>query len=232
MIGSNMLQTDTPALTFEKKSIKKEPMKTTLFSANMKAQRTIGMEKLIELIRNGYKAKQVTALREELCHTRHGVSVKQANRIPVVYFCSTFKKQEKKLVRKEYNGLILLKINNLTNRNEAEKVRRQASASLQTMIAFIGSGGKSVKIVIPFRLSDNTVPQNDTLIRFFHEEAYNRAAAYYREALQQDIAVEENELDAACRLSFDPDIYYNPDALPIRIEQPWKLPEKLPVSTL
>lgn len=207
-------------------------MKTTLFSANMKAQRTIGMEKLIELIRNGYKAKQVTALREELCHTRHGVSVKQANRIPVVYFCSTFKKQEKKLVRKEYNGLILLKINNLTNRNEAEKVRRQASASLQTMIAFIGSGGKSVKIVIPFRLPDNTVPQNDTLIRFFHEEAYNRAAAYYREALQQDIAVEENELDAACRLSFDPDIYYNPDALPIRIEQPWKLPEKLPVSTL
>ena len=100
------------------------------------------------------------------------------------------------------------------------------------MIAFIGSGGKSVKIVIPFRLSDNTVPQNDTLIRFFHEEAYNRAAAYYRETLQQDIAVEENELAAACRLSFDPDIYYNPDALPIRIEQPWKLPEKLHVSTL
>ena len=203
-------------------------MKTTLFSADMKAQRTVGMEKLVELIRSGYKTKQVAALREALRYIRHGISVKQANRLPVVYFCSTFKKQDKKLVRKEYNGLILLKINNLTNRNEAEKVRRQASASLQTMAAFIGSSGKSVKIVIPFRLSDNTVPQNDTLIQFFHKEAYNRAAAYYREALQQDIAVEENALDAACRLSFDPDIYYNPDALPIRIEQPWKLPENLP----
>ncbi|WP_235848709.1 BT4734/BF3469 family protein [Parabacteroides timonensis] len=147
-------------------------MKTTLFSADMKAQRTVGMEKLVELIRSGYKTKQVAALREALRYIRHGVSVKQANRLPVVYFCSTFKKQDKKLVRKEYNGLILLKINNLTNRNEAEKVRRQASASLQTMAAFIGSSGKSVKIVIPFRLSDNTVPQNDTLIQFFHKEAY------------------------------------------------------------
>lgn len=86
-----------------------------------------------------------------------------------------------------------------------------------------------MKIVIPFTLPDHTVPQNDTLIRFFHDQAYSRAAAYYREELQQQIVVEENGVDAACRLSFDPDIYYNPDALPIRIKQPWKMLEKLPV---
>lgn len=126
--------------------------------------------------------------------------------------------------------MVLLKINNLANRNEAKNVRRQAAGSLQTMAAFIGSSGKSVKIVIPFTLPDHTVPQNDTLIRFFHARAYDRAAAYYGEELQQQITVEENELDAACRLSFDPDIYYNPEALPIRIEQPWETPEKLPVS--
>lgn len=40
-------------------------MKATLFSANQKAQKTIEMEKLVGLIRDGYKEKQVAALREE-----------------------------------------------------------------------------------------------------------------------------------------------------------------------
>ena len=36
-------------------------MKATLFSANQKAQKTIEMEKLVGLIRDGYKEKQVAA---------------------------------------------------------------------------------------------------------------------------------------------------------------------------
>lgn len=44
-------------------------MKATLFSANQKAQKTIEMEKLVGLIRDGYKEKQVAALREELRYT-------------------------------------------------------------------------------------------------------------------------------------------------------------------
>ena len=158
-------------------------MKATLFNANQKAQKTIEMEKLVGLIRDGYKEKQVAALREELRYTIPGVSVKEANRLPVVYFCSTVKKQDGTFVRDQYNGLVLLKINNLANCNEAKNIRRQAAGSLQTMAAFIGSSGKSVKIIIPFMLSDHTVPQNDTLIRFFHARAYDRAAAYYREEL-------------------------------------------------
>ncbi len=160
-------------------------MKATLFNANQKAQKTIEMEKLVGLIRDGYKEKQVAALREELRYTIPGVSVKEANRLPVVYFCSTVKKQDGTFVRDQYNGLVLLKINNLANCNEAKNIRRQAAGSLQTMAAFIGSSGKSVKIIIPFMLSDHTVPQNDTLIRFFHARAYDRAAAYYREELQK-----------------------------------------------
>ena len=120
-------------------------MKATLFSANQKAQKTIEMEKLVGLIRNGYKEKQVAALREELRYTIPGVSVKEANRLPVVYFCSTIKKQDGTFVRDQYNGLVLLKINNLANCNEAKNVRWQAAGSLQTMAAFIGSSGKMSK---------------------------------------------------------------------------------------
>lgn len=102
--------------------------------------------------------------------------------------------------------------------------------SLQTLMTFIGSCGKSVKIVVPFTLPDGSVPQNEALVRFFHAEAQNRAKAYYSEQLPMPIVSEANDLEAACRLSYDPDLYYNPEALPIRIEQPWKMPDKqLPV---
>lgn len=102
-------------------------MKATLFSANQKAQKTIEMEKLVGLIRDGYKEKQVAALREELRYTIPGVSVKEANRLPVVYFCSTIKKQDGTFVRDQYNGLVLLKINNLANCNEAKKYPPESS---------------------------------------------------------------------------------------------------------
>ncbi|WP_278625590.1 VapE domain-containing protein [Parabacteroides gordonii] len=205
-------------------------MKATLFSANLKTPRAISLESLAELIKDSSKAKHIIALQDELCYTMPGITVKQAKRIPVIHFCSLLKKQDGNLKRNQYNGLVLLKVNNLINLDEAKRIRNQASSSLQTLMTFIGSCGKSVKIVVPFTLPDGSVPQNEALVRFFHAEAQNRAKAYYSEQLQCPIVSEANDLEAACRLSYDPDLYYNPEALPIRIEQPWKMPDKqLPV---
>lgn len=159
-------------------------MKATLFSANLKTPRAISLESLAELIKDSSKAKHIIALQDELCYTMPGITVKQAKRIPVIHFCSLLKKQDGNLKRNQYNGLVLLKVNNLINLDEAKRIRNQASCSLQTLMTFIGSCGKSVKIVVPFTLPDGSVPQNEALVRFFHAEAQNRAKAYYSEQLQ------------------------------------------------
>ncbi|MFQ9021035.1 MAG: hypothetical protein ACLR6J_06045 [Parabacteroides merdae] len=59
-----------------------------------------------------------------------------------------------------------------------------------------------------------------------------RAGRYYEAQLQ--LPVEWKKKDArrrnkGCRVSYDPDLYYNPDALPIRLEQPLQMPA--PVTT-
>ena len=48
---------------------------------------------------------------------------------------------------KAYTGLVLLEVNNLTGRDEAEAVRRGAAEMPQTLLAFVGADGQSVKIV-------------------------------------------------------------------------------------
>lgn len=55
-------------------------------------------------------------------------------------------------VLKRYNGIILVEINQLANRSEAEKIRGKATEILQTLAAFVGSSGRSVKILTRFTL--------------------------------------------------------------------------------
>lgn len=54
-----------------------------------------------------------------------------------------------------YNGLILLEVGNLSGYTEAKEVRKRAADSLQTLLTFIGSSRKSVKIVVPRQRSSS-----------------------------------------------------------------------------
>ena len=62
-----------------------------------------------------------------------------------------------------YNGLVLMDVGNLADREEAVEVKRLASLAPQTMAAFVGSSGKSVKILVPFVLPDGSLPEKREL---------------------------------------------------------------------
>lgn len=59
---------------------------------------------------------------------------------------------------RDYSGLVLLEVNHLSDLQEAVQIRQQAAMMPQTLLAFVGFSGKSVKIVIPFTLPDGTLP--------------------------------------------------------------------------
>ena len=67
--------------------------------------------------------------------------------LPKVCFATAMGNRNKQRVMKAYNGLVLLEVNNLASLDEAEAVRKSASRIPQTMLAFIGASGLSVKIV-------------------------------------------------------------------------------------
>ena len=80
-----------------------------------------------------------------------------SGKLPVLAFGSTFKKSGDGIRLRRYNGYVLLEVNGLGSQSEAEAVRREAAALPQTLLAFVGLSGRSVKIVVPFVLPDGSL---------------------------------------------------------------------------
>ena len=50
----------------------------------------------------------------------------------------------------EYNGIVMIQVNNLSGNMEADEVKERVRELPQTYLAFTGSSGKSVKIWVRF----------------------------------------------------------------------------------
>ncbi|NDV63738.1 BT4734/BF3469 family protein [Bacteroides sp. 224] len=201
-------------------------MKITTYrqTSNGHTQRIIELEVALEGMRGEIKSKPVTTLRQNLAYISSGKRNDYAEKLPVLVFGGVFNKKESKQELSAYTGLILLEINKLANFHEAATLRNLASGLPQTLAAFIGSSGKSVKIIVPFTLSDGSLPQSRPLIDWFHVQAYRDAVKWYQPQLKREIELKKPIVERGCRLSLDPDLYYNPNAAAIRIEQPLRMP--------
>ena len=56
------------------------------------------------------------------------------------------------------------------------------------------------------------------------DSAYRLAVKYYQPQLPFDIELREPSLEQYCRLTFDPELYFNPEAMPVYLKQPASLP--------
>lgn len=199
-------------------------MKITQVKSNGKSLKNIELSDVMTAIRSGEQARVVNEHRGILSSSMPGDRNIHATDIPVLLFAARFRKKESRIEYQAYNGLVLMDVGNLADREEAVEVKRLASLAPQTMAAFVGSSGKSVKILVPFVLPDGSLPEKRELAELFHAVAYRRAVAFYQAHLQRHIEMGEASLERGCRHSFDPGLYYNPSATPLIQEQPMQMP--------
>ena len=122
-----------------------------------------------------------------------------------------------------YTGLVLLEVNNLPGDDEAAAVRNGAAEMPQTLMAFVGADGKSVRIVCrgelfpneAKRLSVKVLPTEEDDIALFHENLYERARMIYNGQLGVTIEKQEPTPQRICYMSCDNDLIFNPLATPI-----------------
>lgn len=176
------------------------------------------MEYIVGLLKNGKDAEAILSVRRKLNMAFLARTTDLSGKLPVLAFGSTFKKNGDGIQLRRYNGYVLLEVNGLESQSEAEAVRREAAALPQTLLAFVGLSGRSVKIVVPFVLPDGSLPKKEEQARMFHAAAYQLAVRHYQPQLGSIISLKEPFLSRGCRMSVDPDAYYNPDAVAIRIE--------------
>lgn len=205
-------------------------MKITQYRSDEKTstQRIINMEAALAAMRTETKIRPVSFMRERLLYARPGEKCDFVQKVPLMVFGGTFKREGGTQTMTSYNGLVALDIQRLANEKEARKLRDLAANLPQTYLAFIGSSGKSVKILVRVALMDGTLPQTAHQVELFHAQAYREAVKWYQPQLNMEIELRKPGPDNAIRMTFDPTLYHNPEAPAIRIEQPVRMPEEKP----
>ena len=199
------------------------------------------MSELIECVKNGKYAEPVNFLRQVFPlftfrrNADGSINNPQADKIGRVCFAAEWVRRGNTSRMQKYNGLALLEVNNLKDTEEAMAVRAGAARMPQTMLAFVGISGRSVKIVcrgelFPDRRKGTAarLPIDEEEIRRFHVNLYEQARMAYNAQLGVTIEKLQPALNRACYISVDPKIVFNPYALPFYVDSSEL---KVPVSS-
>lgn len=186
------------------------------------AERALTMEQLVGLVKDGKTKEMIGRFRDkmQLAYPNRRYAITQ--QIPQLLFAGTFRRGE----MKEYNGWILLEINRVSGMREAAELRKKVSEYPQTLFAMVGASGRSVKFVVPYTRPDGSLPRLRKEAELFHAHAYRHALKTYEPRLSYPIDLKEPLIGQSCRLSYDEDVFYNPDALAIHLAQPTELPDE------
>lgn len=186
--------------------------------------RTLKIEQLVELMKVETKAQLVSGMREVLPYILPGDKNDYVQKVPKLLPAAAFVRKNGIMTMDEYNGVVMIQVNNLSGLMEADEVKERVKELPQTYLAFTGSSGKSVKIWVRFTYPNDLLPADREQAELFHAHAYRLAVKFYQPQLPFDIELKEPSLEQYCRLTFDPDLYFNPEAMPIYMKQPMTMP--------
>ncbi len=213
-------------------------------SRNKLVVNRLELSKIADLIRNNPDASMVSELRLNYQffnpqRQNDGQIVVDSQEhvvnLPRILFaaeCMNYKEMQKRV---RYNGLVVVEVNGLKTYEEAVSIRNLVSRMDETVMAFLGASGKSVKIICRGELfsmddgrgkkddgrgkmDDGRLPQDDAEVRQFHKNLYETARRAYQNQFGTNIEYLEPTLERTVYLSADPEMYFNPDARPFKAD--------------
>lgn len=98
------------------------------------AQRALEMEAVVELVKSEKTKEEVGRIQGKATERSADRRYTFTQKLPQLLFAGTFRKD----VMKEYNGWVLLEVNRLGGKAEAESLRRKIAGYPQTLFAMVG----------------------------------------------------------------------------------------------
>lgn len=187
---------------------------------NGQKQQLESLELLLNRMTKETNEESVSKFRYYLQNRSNESVNNMAAKLPQIIPCAEFENRGNEQIMKVYNGLVLLEIDSLISAEEAVTLRDMIAEYPQTYAAMVGASGKSVKFLVRFVRLDNSLPSAVEEVKLYHERAYQMAVRYYQGQLDYKITLKEPLLDRAFRFTYDPNLYFAPDALPMRMQQP------------
>ncbi len=178
--------------------------------------RNMSPEAMISLISRESKHIPFNKFRESL-PTIEGLGGKITFLTQRIYVPAAFTKEGNGKRFAHYNGLVLLSVGNLAGLNEAQWVKRLAQMQPATFAAFVGSTGRSTKILVKVSRMDGSLPQTEAEAMEFHRMAYYLAYSTYNGTLNYPITHVDPTLEQSFLRTYDKEPYCNWNATPLRI---------------
>ena len=206
-------------------------MKVTLLkiSRNKQVINRLDLQSLADMVRQNPEERKVYDLRlnyqfmkpERQSDGQITIDGKHVVGLPRICFAvegDNYKGQHRII---NYNGLVVIEVNGLKRYEDAVVIRNQAAKMDETLMAFLGASGKSVKIVCKgelFKEEGEGLPKDRADIRQFHLNLYNTARKAYQNQFDFDIQYLEPTLERTVYLSADPEMYFNLEARPFKAD--------------
>ena len=171
-------------------------MKITIINKerNDKKYTRIDLDEFVEQLKSGtYRQKYVNDYEKEVC------------------FAAQWHKWQGMEKIKETNRLVLLSVENLRDLTTALMYKELASQQLFTRLCFIGYDGRSLHIVCHYDVTDGEISETTQV------NAFRKLQYIYSSQLGTQVTANEPTFDSCCKVSFDPQTYYNPEALSINV---------------
>ena len=192
--------------------------------------RTLDMETVVDMIRLGEYRKEVDQVRTyypimDKERSEDGTLIgsnELVKNLPQLCFAQLWENRNHQRISKGYTQLVLLEVNHLQSYEEAAAIRNGAALMPQTLLAFVGASGRSVKIVckgedVRGKMDDGRGMMEDEE-RQFHLSLYEKARMVYNGQLGVTVEKLEPRMDRVCYISYDPEVFYNPMAVAFYVD--------------
>lgn len=135
-----------------------------------------------------------------------------------VYPALELRRQENgALGMKQFNGLVTLEVRSLSSQQEADRVKRRAMDAASTLAAFVGLDERSVVILVAVTPAEGGQPRNEAEAELLYKRAYYRLLPVYDGILGTPVTRMEPLLRHSFKMTCDPQLLTNPEAVPFRI---------------
>ena len=162
-----------------------------------------------ELLRSDKYEQPVATLRKAvaLCGSRQEGELTGVRALPDVRLCAG----------DNYNGVVVLTLP-VADNTSWRQLRKNVTMLPQSLMVFRGSSGRTLKVVCRATLPNDSLPETSADSRLFRQHALALAARFYEG--QTGIRALIAEGGRRCRMSHDPETYYNEYATAFVLEQP------------
>ena len=177
------------------------------------------IEKLMTRMQTDTKQQSVQALRRHLpMLVSLGWHFKDMHLLPRIYPAVELTKTSNgDLTFKNWNGLVLLTIGGVDDREKAEQVKAAAMGLPSTLAAFRGSSGKTVKLLVRVVAANGQEPNTEEEADVLYRTGYNFAVQVYSGLFNGQIVQQEATARASFRMTLDEQPCYHSKATPLMI---------------